>query len=179
MIISPFLTGQLSPAPSSLWLEDGQMKQFVAVFQYQSLVMLPPSFPFFSLILWDSALPNGPVCLLTIWFCIGRFLSPYYDNLLLLPTVHLNSPTICSPIFLDSKYHTFLLLSIVHIQNLEASILKFLLLILLMYHRNSPECNTAELVSPVPSELVRGSVSSRKRLLRGWLWIFLRRERQL
>lgn len=28
MIISPFLTGQLSPAPSSLWLEDGQMKQF-------------------------------------------------------------------------------------------------------------------------------------------------------
>ena len=90
----------------------GDEAVLLAVFQYQSLAMLPPSLPFFSLILWDSALPNGPVCLLTICFCIWLFLSPYYDNLLLLPIIiHLNDEWYHSPFLL----HVHRFFSIVNI----------------------------------------------------------------
>lgn len=92
----PYRPAQPSSQFSLAW-RWGDEAVLLAVFQYQSLVMLPPSLSFFSLILWDSALPNGPVCLLTTWFCIWLFLSQYYENLLLLPTIiHLNSPFLLS-----------------------------------------------------------------------------------
>lgn len=178
MIISPFLTGQLSPAPSSLglkrWADEAVL---LVVFQYQSLVTLPPScllqfnplrfcpsqWPSVSFEQYGSAFDASWAHIMIICF--------YFQ----LSFIWIPISTICSPIFLDSKYHSFPLTPL-YIQNLEASILKFLLLISVDVPQKFSECNTAELVFSSAPELVRGECVSRSYWEAGCDYFFRERD---